>query len=197
MRDKYAVGHDPDCWPGTTVLRNRLDIREQALLDEAEADFATLAAQVIPITAPPFDVAYLRSLHRQLFGDVYDWAGQFRRVDVSKGNTRFCTADRIEPELAKALRMLADADMVATDHTHFIEKLSECYGEVNMVHPFREGNGRAQRLFFEHWLLARQLGVDWRSTTRNEWIAACIAAVACDYAPLERIFERCILRIED
>lgn len=116
---------------------------------------------------------------------------------MSKGTTRFCTADRIEPELTKVLRILDGTDTATGAHASFIARLAECYGELNMVHPFREGNGRTQRLFFEHWLLTRQFGADWRGTARDEWIATCVAAVGCDYAPLELIFERCILRIED
>lgn len=75
MQDKYAVGSDPDFWPGTTVLRNLLDIRDQGSLDEAEAEFAALSAQNITIMAPPFDAASLKYLHRHLFADLYTSAG--------------------------------------------------------------------------------------------------------------------------
>src|SRR3546814_4749879 len=95
MRDKYGVSDDPHCWPGTSVLRNTLGIRDEATLADAEAEFAAVALQHIEIEAPPFDLDYLCRLHRQLFGDVYEWAGNLRSVDVSKGTTRFCTSGRI------------------------------------------------------------------------------------------------------
>lgn len=117
-------------------------------------------------------------------------------ADVSKGDTRFCTASRIEPETLKALGLLDEAEALLASPPDFIAKLAECYGDLNMVHPFREGNGRTQRLFFEHWLLVQQFGADWRKTDRDEWTAACIAAVTCDYAPLETILDRCISPID-
>ena len=61
-----------------------------------------------------------------------------------------------------------------------------------MIHPFREGNGRTQRLLFEHWLLLSGYTVSWLGVDKDEWVAACIAAVSCNYVPLERIFDRCI-----
>src|SRR3546814_13427172 len=72
MRDKYGVSDDPHCWPGTSVLRNTLGIRDEATLADAEAEFAAVALQHIEIEAPPFDLDYLCRLHRQLFGDVYE-----------------------------------------------------------------------------------------------------------------------------
>lgn len=84
MRDKYGVSNDPYCWPGTTVLRNTLGIRDATRLADAEAEFAAVALERIEIGAPPFNLTYLCQLHHQLFGDVYSWAGEVRSVDISK-----------------------------------------------------------------------------------------------------------------
>lgn len=196
MRDKYGTGEDPDCWPGTSVLKNKLQLHDEAELAVAEADFAAAAVQNITIGPPPFDVTYLKRLHRQLFGDVYAWAGHFRKVDITKGDTRFCTASRIEPEATKVLDLLPRFDSSTQDPHQFLTHVAYCYGELNMVHPFREGNGRTQRLFFEHWLLTLGYGTQWDRVQRDEWIAACVAAVGCDYAALTTIFERCISPVE-
>ncbi|WP_244171106.1 hypothetical protein [Xanthomonas populi] len=64
MKDKYAVIADPACYPGTSVLRNKLNIVDPAMLEAAEAAFAASAVQSIDIGAPPFDLAYLCRLHR-------------------------------------------------------------------------------------------------------------------------------------
>lgn len=61
-----------------------------------------------------------------------------------------------------------------------------------MLHPFREGNGRTQRILFEHIITNASFEVHWTFVTRDEWIEANIAAVNCDYRPLEAIFEKCI-----
>lgn len=192
MRDKYGVSDDPLCWPGTSVLRNTLGIRDEATLADAEAEFAAVALEHIEIEAPPFDFDYLRRLHRQLFGDVYEWAGSIRSVDISKGTTRFCTSRRIVPEADKVMQALDGLDLSHASRRETISHVAACFGELNLIHPFREGNGRTLRLFFEHFLVFHGHAVDWSKVERDDWIAACIAAVECDYAPLEEIFDRCI-----
>lgn len=193
MRDKYGVQDDPDCYPGTHVLRNKLGITDPDALAQAEAEFAAVAAENIEIKAPPFDLDYLCSLHRQLFSDVYEFAGHIRSVDISKGNTRFCTANRIVPEARALLAKLAESgNFNELTRADLASRIAELYGEINMVHPFREGNGRSTRLFFEHLILTCGHAISWEGTDQAEWTMACIAAANCDYTPLESIFHRCI-----
>ena len=192
MSDKYGVGNDPDCYPGTAVLKNKLGIKDARLLEEAEAEFAATAAETIEIEAPPFNLDYLCSLHRQLFDEVYEWAGDIRLVDISKGQTRFCIASRVVPEAEQLLRRFGMQELSGMSRTMCVRQVAEYYGELNMIHPFREGNGRTQRLFFEHRLLLSGYTVSWLGIGKEEWVTACIAAVSCDYAPLEGIFDRCI-----
>lgn len=194
MGDKYGVQNDPYCWPGTTVLRNRLGIRDEATLADAEAEFAAVALERITIEAPSFDLDYLRQLHRQLFGDVYDWAGELRHVDIAKGSTRFCTASRIAPEADKVMQAL-DGALDAETWPKTLGHVAECFGELNLIHPFREGNGRALRLFFEHLFVVNGMAVDWGRIDRDEWLSACIAAVACDYSQLASLFARCVITV--
>ncbi|MFT4246754.1 MAG: Fic family protein [Pseudomonas sp.] len=193
MRDKYGVGDDPDCYPGTNVLRNKLGIQDEHVLQEAEAAFAAASAESIELHLGPFTLEYLCQLHRALFRDVYEWAGDLRTVDISKGTTRFCTCARIVPEATRLLGLLDSEPLSnALDPADGMLRIAELYGELNLVHPFREGNGRTQRLLFEHWLLSRGLSVSWQDVAREEWIAGCISAVRCDYAPLAKVFSRCI-----
>ena len=101
MRDKYGVSQDRYCYQGTDVLINRLNIQEADALDEAEARFTSERYrnyQSVCISVSDFSFDHLKFLHKHLFQDLYDWAGEVRDVDISKGNTRFCTAGRIEPE---------------------------------------------------------------------------------------------------
>lgn len=194
MQDKYGVENDPGCFPGTSILRNKLNLRDPELLTEAEAEFAASAAETIEIAAPPFNLDYLCGLHRQLFDEVYDWAGQLRTVDISKGNTRFCTAARIAPEASRLLEGLAaKQNFSGLERSDLVRDTAELYGELNMIHPFRDGNGRALRLFFEHLIIVCGYAVSWKEVDQDEWIAACIAAVECDYSSLEAIFDRCLI----
>ncbi len=196
MSSKYASSDDAACYPGTGVLRNKLNITDPDTLQAAEAAFAATAVESIEIGAPPFDLAYLRSLHRQLFDEVYEWAGALRTVDIAKGTTRFCSNTRIEPEANRLLRALDATDLDLLSRPEQIRRIAEFYGELNMVHPFREGNGRTQRLFFEHWLLLNGLAVSWRRIDATQWVQACIAAVSCDYAPLQAVFGVSIDRVD-
>lgn len=190
MQDKYGVSDDPYCWPGSSTLRNALNIRDDALLADAEAEFAAVALERIDIEAPPFDLTYLCRLHRQLFGDLYDWAGEVRRVDIAKGTTRFCRADRIIPEADTVMEALAGIDIPREPWPRALSRLAECFGELNLIPPFRDGNGRSLRLFFEHLLISNGKAVDWAQIERPEWIDACIAAVTCNYAPIEQLLDR-------
>src|SRR3546814_3374104 len=90
------------------------------------------------------------------------------------------------------MQLLGSLDRSLASRSEAIGHVAECFGELNLVHPFREGNGRTLRLFFEHFLVSHGHAVDWSMVERDDWVAACIAAVDCDYAPLEEIFDRCI-----
>ena len=101
--------------------------------------------------------------------------------------------DRIEPEAARIFAGLAEADWLeGIARPDLVKAVAECYGDLNMVHPFREGNGRAQRLLFEQLIIKAGYQISWEPVSEDEWLQANIAAVACDYAGLERVFEKCI-----
>lgn len=193
MIDKYGAGQDPYCYPGTTTLRNLLDIRDDELLAAAERDLSRLAASELTFELPPYDLDYLRRLHLLLFQDIYPWAGELRTLDIAKGSTRFCTVSRLVPEANKLFaRLGAESWFEGQSRDALIALSAEFYGDLNMVHPFRDGNGRAQRLLFEHLIINAGYQIDWSPVARDEWIDANIAAVHCDYAGLEQIFARCI-----
>ncbi|WP_422528290.1 Fic/DOC family protein [Serratia fonticola] len=191
--DKYGTGQDPYCYPGSRTLRNQLGILDEALLAQAERDISEIAASQIDFSLPPYDLAYFRKLHRTLFLDLYDWAGEFRSIDLSKGHTRFCIATRIKPEAEKIFSVMAQSGWFESyDRPELICAVAEYFGELNMIHPFREGNGRAQRLLFEHLIVNAGFAISWWPVKEAEWIRANVAAVICDYGPLESVFEKCI-----
>jgi cell filamentation protein len=100
-----------------------------------------------PVT-PTYDLHHLREIHRRIFGDIYDWAGQIRTVAIAKGAT-FCLPQYIESSAAVIFDDLRDEDYLRDlDRDAFTGRLAHYLGEVNALHPFREGNGRAQRAFF-------------------------------------------------
>lgn len=193
MLDKYGTGQDPYCLPGTSVLNNRLGLTTDEELNEAERVLSTIAANEINFESPPYDLPYLCRIHRQLFGEIYDWAGEFRTVDISKGTTYFCNVLRIEPEANKLFRTLAKANWFeGLNRLELVTAVAEFFGDLNMIHPFREGNGRAQRILFEHIVINAGYQISWWAVEEEEWVQANIDAVTCDYRAMTEILERCI-----
>jgi cell filamentation protein len=193
MVDKYGVGQDPYCYPGSDVLRNLLNIHDEEQLQRAERELSEIAVSKFRLLPPPFDLSLFQHIHKSLFSDVYEWAGQLRTVNIQKGDTLFCTADRIAPETEKIFRVMENAAwFVGTSKAELVTKVAETYGDLNVIHPFREGNGRAQRILFEQIIINAGFAVDWWLIKDTAWVPANIDAVTCDYRGLETIFERCI-----
>ncbi|MCE2593771.1 hypothetical protein K6Y31_02955 [Motilimonas cestriensis] len=102
MIDKYGTTQEPYTYDNSNVLVNKLNITDEVVLEAAERDLTTLAAMYIEFQLPPYDFAYLCSIHRLLSVDLFTWAGELRTIDISKGNTRFCNISRIEPAPMKS-----------------------------------------------------------------------------------------------
>ena len=150
--DKYGeMGDSLYCYPGTNTLKNKLNIRDEHILEQAELELSGLASSLIEYAEPPYDLKYLKSIHSQLFGDLYDWAGKLRQIDISKGDTRFCNFSRIEIETNKLLKTLQEKKYFqGLAPQQLIPQLADLYCELNVIHPFREGNGRTQQIGRAH-----------------------------------------------
>ena len=193
MADKYGTGQDPDCYPGTDILINLLGIRDAQILEDAERDITVIRADEVEFLPPPYSFSQLCKLHKMLFGDLYSWAGNIRKIDISKGTTRFCNLARIDAEIAKLFTEFEETSFFQDlSREELISAVAQFYGDLNMIHPFRDGNGRAQRLFFEHMITNAGYQIFWVSIKKNAWVKANIAAVTCDYSALKSIFDRCI-----
>ncbi|WP_120513122.1 putative adenosine monophosphate-protein transferase Fic [Photobacterium salinisoli] len=191
MRDKYGVQQDPDCYPGSAVLINLLNINDEDELALAERDFTRVRAEHFVPEFDRFDLAYLRQIHFTLFQDLYSWAGDIRRVDITKGQSRFCHARNIEREATRLFASLADESyLCGLDFDHFIRRIAHYYCELNVIHPFREGNGRVQRIFFEILALNAGYEICWEGINLKEWVEANQAGYFGIMAPLESLFER-------
>ena len=143
----YDSVSDPYCYPGTTVLINKLDLREQAELDAFEAEITSQrAGEALPDGR--LDVAHYQSIHRHLFQDVYAWSGDFRTVRIAKDGSMFCYPENITAEMQKLFGILSDAHYLRDlPPENFAERAAHFLAELNAIHPFREGNGRTQLVF--------------------------------------------------
>lgn len=180
----YAAESDPLCYPGTTVLRNLLNIEDQDELDEFElALFLTRADE--PLPAGNLDYSHYLALHRHLFQDVYGWAGELRTIRIGKGGNWFAYPEYIDGEMQRIFRELGDTDTLADLNAEaFAAHVAHILAELNAVHPFREGNGRTQLTFLA--MLAEHAGYAFDADVldRDRVIQAMIDSFAGDEAPL-------------
>lgn len=169
-------------WPGTDVLRNKLGIRDAEELQRAER---RLVEQRLTEGCPEgnFDLDHLRAIHRHLFQDVYEWAGELRQVDMFKSSPReFASPDRIETTIHGAHELAVKADFLRNMNIwEFSDKAAQIIGDINHAHPFREGNGRTQFEFLEQ--LGERAGhnVDTTRIDRAAWAEASIEANQGNY----------------
>lgn len=158
--------------PDFTVLRNRLEIRDAAELERVERRLA--AARVAEgVPAGKFDLAHLKAIHRHLLQDVYDWAGEIRTVEISKGGSQFQFRRYIETGMADVHRRLVALDFLKRlEPAAFAREAGQIVGDINYVHPFREGNGRTQLLYLQQ--LSRPAGhaLDLTKLHREAWMDA-------------------------
>lgn len=164
---------DPYVYPGTEILINKYGIKNYEELIEIEKIITSSVWQDISEGKikinKTFDYKHLKSLHRELFKEIYEWAGKERTVDISKAGTLFCRAMFIEEEANRIFSRLKKDNFFKDikDKIEFSERLGQVFLDINMLHPFREGNGRSQRLFISD--LARENGYDleWENISKE------------------------------
>jgi len=187
VRDPYLLADLP-------VLRNKLGLKDAASLDRHER---RLVAQRIRQGAPQgsFDLTHLRAIHRHLFQDIYHWAGDVRTVNLSKDGSHFLNCRHIDTGIGDIRRRLLKSRFLRRLNADaFAIEAGEIMGDLNYVHPFRDGNGRTQLLYLKQ--LAAQAGHDLDLTALNRehgaWIEASIAAHGTDYEPMRVLIRRAI-----
>lgn len=193
MVDNSLAVRDPYLWHNDSVLKNRLDIHDEAQLRKAELAFSTARLATLELGQRSNGLPRLCHIHRTLFQDLYSWAGELRTIDIWRDETPYCHCEYIEKEgntLMQALeeeRGLADLEQEA-----FVARIAHYYCEIFVLHPFRAGNGRAQRIFFEQLALHAGYQLSWESLERDAWRAAISAGVAGDLAPLTAQFAKVV-----
>ena len=188
--NRYSSADDPYCYPGTDVLRNKFDIRDSDKLADAERRLGYSKV----LEEPPkgrFDRAHLMAHHRQLFGDLYPWAGKPRTVGIAKGVYRFEPPERITKELDRVLGNVAsEKHLKGLAPEAFCDRAAEHFSDLNVIHPFRDGNGRTLRRFFEQ--LAERAGhrLDWSKVPPELMIEASRKGWERDLGPMRQLFRQ-------
>jgi len=178
---------DPYLYPGTKVLRNKLGITDADELDRVERLLTTQRAKAGGPTGD-FDLLHLQAIHRHLFSRLYDWAGEIRTVEMTKGGHQFMFRQYIGNGMADVHRRVVAADyFTGATRERFAEEAGRVMGDVNYVHPFREGNGRTQLLYLQQLSGVAGHGLVLRHIDGGAWLDASRRAHDADYAPMGQV----------
>lgn len=187
---------DPYLYPGTSVLRNLAGLTDPAALDrfEARRTHRRIAELIETPIQGRFDAAHLKQIHWYIFQDVYDWAGQFRIVNMSKSGTPFGMAAFLDSAIDNLFAKLAAEDFLkGFDASRFADRAAYFLGELNAIHPFRDGNGRTQREFLRELGLNAAYSIDWRAANRREMTDASRAShITGDFSKFAAILRACL-----
>ena len=179
--------HDEYTDLATGVLKNRLGITDEATLETTEAQFVAQRSHELVQDPIPgaFDLPHLQAIHRHLFGDLYEWAGQLRTVDVIKDTSRFAHHAYLERAAETIFRELAQENHLrGLEPAEFSRRAAHYLAEMNALHPFREGNGRAQRDFLSQLARENDYAIAWEQITQADMLDASRRSFSGDLAPL-------------
>lgn len=198
------MSDDPYVYPGTDVLRNKFGVTTEAELRPLEAKhtfFRIAELDEAPI-AGNFDLTHLNRIHGHIFQDVFEWAGQPRTVDISKPgridgeriDTPFARVDFIESEFARLHQRLASANFLrGLDADGFAQQAAGILGDLNVLHPYREGNGRSQREFIRELGLQAGHVLDWSQVSGQEMVQASIISAHFNNNALVSVLRKAIV----
>ncbi len=150
--------------PGATMLRNKYGLHNRAALTQREYDETTdrsleLATGQVQLPQSR-DAAHLKAVHRHLFQDVYDWAGEYRTVNMEKGGRAFLDYRYLDEWLEQSFAQMSATRWSSLDHEQFADAAAAGFAMINYAHPFREGNGRSSRIFLQQCTSDGQFELD-------------------------------------
>ena len=188
---------------GDEVLENKLNIIDPTKLKEIEEALVAREGMCIieeDLRPDAYDFAFLKYLHRRLFGKIYSFAGQVRTVNIAKmgSNIPFCYADFIEQEAERIFVELRRRNfLVGLLRDEFADSLAELAMDLNALHPFREGNGRTIRLYLQ--LLSRNAGysLDYAKASREQIIEGDKQAFLGNDATIKEMYREIVKPIRE
>ena len=190
--DVYTTVQSIYCYPDSNVLKNKLNIRDLRELKDVEEKFVAIKQLVLLQKPIPgrFTINHLLRIHRFLFEDVYPFAGHIRREQISKGETLFFPPDLIKRELRRVFGEIHETGMLQEKKPQSqIQHLSHVMAELNIIHPFREGNGRSIREFIRCMAQVYGLTLNWGNADQDTMMDAAIASVYDDMAFCEKLHQ--------
>lgn len=191
MRDLYENNKSKYCYENSNVLINKLNIHNTKDLQYYEAKITaakSLGLRQKGITGN-FDKKHYLSIHHYLFEDIYPFAGKLREENISKGEFRFAQWEYIDQELDKLLEQLKNENFLAgLDKENLAKRLAYYLAELNVLHPFREGNGRTNREFIRQLALKNGYTLNLKKVPPQKILEASIESIV-DTTKLEDLFK--------
>ena len=194
MSEYYEARNSIYCYEGTNVLINKLNIKDQKLLEKVERKIvlAKLYALRQNLNIGNFDIDHFVGIHKFLFEDLYEFAGKFRNENIAKGNFSFAEWEYIEPELKRILDELKEENYLeGYDKEKLANRLAYYLAEINVLHPFREGNGRTTREFIRELAYRNGYLLDLREIEANDMLDASKLSIV-DSTELEKLLYKCL-----
>lgn len=192
--DVYTTIQSIYCYPNTNILKNNLNIRDNTILKKAEEEITFIKQMELlknPINGY-FTKSHLFNIHKFIFGDIYPFAGKIRKEQISKSDTLFYPPDLINEYLSNLFYKIKNKGMIKENNIDkVLDNLAYVMAELNIIHPFREGNGRTIREFIR--LMARRCGYDlnWGNVSSHEILEKSILSVD-DYTILISLLAKCL-----
>lgn len=193
-KDLYDNRHSNYCYKDSNVLINKLNIRDEKLLQKYEAKIT--AAKLLSLRQKGiiggFDIKHINTIHTYLFEDIYPFAGKFRNENIAKGVFRFAEYEYIEPELERLMTELKTENYLAnTSKEELSERLAYYLSELNVLHPYREGNGRTIREFIRELALKNDYILNLSKISPSDFLSASIKSIA-DTSDLSKLIYICL-----
>lgn len=198
MKELYHDRNSKYCYENSNTLINELNIRDEKLLQKYEAKITAaklLSFRQKGITGD-FDVKHFLDIHTYLFEDIYSFAGKLRTEDISKGAFSFAHWEYIEGELERLLEELKKENYLeGLEKADFAQRLSYYISELNVLHPFREGNGRSIREFARQLALKNNYLLDLARVSPQEMLEASKKSIV-DTVDLKSLLEKSLEKID-
>ena len=190
----YESKNSVYCYKGTNVLVNKMNIKDPIALKNYETSVIGLKLMALSkrgITGK-FDVSHFVSIHKFLFEDIYPFAGLFRTENIAKDYFQFAEWEYIESELTRLLSELKSENFLANlTKEKFAERLAYYWAELNVLHPFREGNGRTTREFLRQLSLKNGYILNLHKISPQKLFNASIKSII-DTSDLEKYLYACL-----
>ena len=193
--DYYNTRNSIYCYPGSNLLKNKLDIHDSNKLFKVEKQIVLAKLYILRQNnfIGNFDKEHFQNIHKFLFEDIYDFAGKFRKENISKDNFTFASWEYIESELDRILNRLKNENFLHNlDKSNIANRLAYYLSELNVLHAFREGNGRTIREFIRQLAYVNGYNLDLTRTTPEKIFEACVKSVL-DTSDLEKILDTCLI----